>query len=163
METKITSTLDYRKIESGKFSRILNIFGVYFITILLILIGITLQSTGIIKGFLSVKNFLNIIDAVSLLGIVAVGMAFVTYSGHYADLSAPTTMAFTGIIAVEMLQFGFWPAMLAALAAGLCIGLVNAVVIGRFKANPIIWTLAINYVTMGIIRVAWANKQIYRI
>ena len=32
---------------------------------------------------------------------------------------------------------------------------------GRFKANPIIWTLAVNYVTMGVIRLVWVNKQIY--
>lgn len=161
METKTIKTADQRNIESGKFSKLLNTFGIYFVTILLLLIGIMLQSTGVIKGFLSPKNFLNIVDAVSLLGIVAVGMAFITYSGHFADMSAPTTMAFTGIIAVQMLQYGFWPAMLAALAAGLVIGLINAVVIGKFKANPIIWTLAMNYVTMGIIRVFWANKQIY--
>jgi ribose/xylose/arabinose/galactoside ABC-type transport system permease subunit len=35
------------------------------------------------------------------------------------------------------------------------------VVVGRFKANPIIWTLAVNYVTMGVIRLVWVNKQIY--
>jgi ribose/xylose/arabinose/galactoside ABC-type transport system permease subunit len=51
--------------------------------------------------------------------------------------------------------------MLAALAVGLLIGVINGVVIGRFKANPIIWTLAMNYVTMGVIRFVWVNKQIY--
>jgi ribose/xylose/arabinose/galactoside ABC-type transport system permease subunit len=38
---------------------------------------------------------------------------------------------------------------------------LNGFVIGRFRANPIIWTLAVNYVTMGMIRLIWANKQIY--
>ncbi len=33
--------------------------------------------------------------------------------------------------------------------------------VGRFKANPIIWTLAVNYMTMGVIRLVWVNKQIY--
>jgi ribose/xylose/arabinose/galactoside ABC-type transport system permease subunit len=104
---------------------------------------------------------LNIIDAVSMLGIVSVGMAFVTYSGHYADLSVPTTMALTGIVCVEMLKFGFWPAIIIAFAVGFAIGVVNSIAIGKFRANPIIWTLAVNYVTLGIIRLVWVNKQIY--
>ncbi len=96
-----------------------------------------------------------------MLGIVAAGMAFVTYSGHFADMSVPTTMALTGIVSVELLSYGFLPAMLAALLVGLLIGVINGIVIGRFKANPIIWTLAMNYVTMGVIRFVWVNKQIY--
>jgi ribose/xylose/arabinose/galactoside ABC-type transport system permease subunit len=38
---------------------------------------------------------------------------------------------------------------------------MNGYVVGKFKANPIIWTLAVNYVTMGVIRLVWVNKQIY--
>ena len=128
---------------------------------LFLAIGAALQSAKIITGFLSAKNFLNIIDAVSLLGIVAAGMAFITFSGHFADMSAPTTMALTGIVAVEMLQFGFWPAIIAAFATGIAVGIFNGFVVGKLKANPIIWTLAVNYVSMGIIRLVWVNKQIY--
>ena len=115
---------------------------------------------GVINNFLTAQNMLNIIDAVSMLGIVAVGMAFVTYSGHYADMSVPTTMALTGIVAVQMLQFGFFPALLTAVIVGILIGLINAVAIGKFKANPIIWTLAVNYVTLGVIRLVWVNNVI---
>jgi len=88
-------------------------------------------------------------------------MAFVTYSGHYADLSVPTTMALTGIVCVEMLKFGFWPAVVISFVVGFFIGAVNAVAVGKFKANPIIWPLAMNYVTLGVIRLVWVNKQIY--
>ncbi len=150
-----------RTLQFGALARFVNIVGIYLVAGLFILIGIALQSAGLIQNFMTVSNFINIIDNVSLLGIVAVGMAFVTYSGCSADLSVPTTMALTGIIAVQMLQFGFVPAILAATAVGLCIGLVNAVVVGKLKANPIIWTLAVNYVTLGIIRLIWVNKQIY--
>ncbi len=152
---------DRRSPRLGRFSRFISVAGVYLAAVLFVFLAILLELTGAIRGFLSIQNLINILDTISMLGIVAVGMAFVTYSGHMADLSVPTTMALTGIIAVEMLRFGFWPAVLAALALGLVIGLINAVVVGRFKANPIIWTLAVNYVTMGIIRLAWANKQIY--
>ncbi len=152
---------DERGLRAGLFSRLVNTTGIYGIAVLFLVLGAILQATGAISGFLSFKNMLNIIDNVALIGIVAMGMAFVTYSGQFADMSVPTTMAFTGYICVELLRFGFLPAILGAFAAGLLIGLLNGYVIGKFKANPIIWTLAVNYVTMGIIRLIWVNKQIY--
>ncbi len=152
---------DERGLRAGLFSRLVNTTGIYGIAVLFLVLGAILQATGAISGFLSFKNMLNIIDNVALIGIVAMGMAFVTYSGQFADMSVPTTMAFTGYICVELLRFGFLPAILGAFVAGLLIGLLNGYVIGKFKANPIIWTLAVNYVTMGIIRLIWVNKQIY--
>lgn len=152
---------DTRSIEARFFSRFLNQFGVYFIAIILLGLGLLLQTTGVIGSFFSPQNLLNIVNAVALLGIVAVGMGFVTYSGHYADLSIPTTMALSGIVAVEFLRFGFLPAILAALLVGLLVGVINGIAIGKFKANPIIWTLAMSYVTMGMIRFIWVNRQIY--
>lgn len=156
----------YEAIEPGVLrhsvvNRVFVTIGVYLIAIVLLVLGIVLQLTGTINNFLTAQNMLNIIDAVSMLGIVAVGMAFVTYSGHYADLSVPTTMALTGIVAVEMLKFGFIAAMLSAGVVGFVVGLINAVAIGKFRANPIIWTLAVNYMSMGVIRLVWVNKQIY--
>jgi len=152
---------DSRAVRSSSFSRIVNTAGVYGIALLFLVLGLLLQLTGAIGNFLSVQNMLNIVDAVALVGIVAVGMSFVTYSGHYADMSVPTTMGFTGYICIELLRYGFLPAILGALVVGLLIGLLNGFVIGKFKANPIIWTLAVNYVTLGIIRLVWVNKQIY--
>ena len=152
---------DLRAVRTGSFSSIMNTAGVYGIAVLFLALGALLQATGAIGNFLSPQNMLNIVDAVALVGIVAVGMAFVTYSGNYADMSVPTTMGFTGYICIELLRYGFGVAILGALAVGLLIGLFNGLVVGRFKANPIIWTLAVNYVTMGVIRLVWVNKQIY--
>lgn len=150
-----------RVLRLGALASFVNVFGVYLVALFFMLLGVALQAAGVIDNFLSWSNFLNIIDNVSLLGIVVVGMAFVTYSGNYADMSVPTTMALTGIVAVEMLRYGFFPALVAATLIGLLIGVINALVVGKLKANPIIWTLAVNYVTLGVIRLVWANKQIY--
>jgi ribose/xylose/arabinose/galactoside ABC-type transport system permease subunit len=152
---------DARSLRAGSLSSLVNTAGVYGIALLFLLLGALLQATGVIGNFLSPQNLLNIVDAVALVGIVAVGMSFVTYSGNYADMSVPTTMGLTGYICIELLRFGFLPAVLGALVVGLAIGLMNGLVVGKFKANPIIWTLAVNYVTMGVIRLVWVNKQIY--
>ena len=152
---------DVRSVSQNKITKILNVAGIYGVVVLFVVLGIILQSLGVINNFLKGSNLLNIVDAVSMLGIVALGMAFVTYSGHFADLSVPTTMALTGIVAVQMLQYGFWVAIVLAFVVGTIIGLINAFAIGKLKVNPIIWTLSLNYMTLGVIRVVWANKQIY--
>ena len=161
MADQAIAKADARSTAQGRFTHFVNVIGIYFAALLFVLLGFALQAAGVITNFASAQNFLNIVDNVAMLGIVAVGMSFVTYSGSMADMSVPTTMALSGIVAVQFLKVGFWPAIAAAFAVGLVIGLVNAGVVGRFKANPIIWTLAINYVCMGIIRVVWVNKQIY--
>jgi ribose/xylose/arabinose/galactoside ABC-type transport system permease subunit len=160
METTTIIT-DSRSTKSSSLGKLVHLFGIYAVALLFILFGMLLQGAGIINNFLTAQNFVNIVDAVALLGIVACGMAFVTYSGHYADLSVPTTMALTGIVGIEFLQYGFIPTLIAALVVGMVVGFINAVVVGKFKANPIIWTLAMSYVTMGIIRFVWVNRQIY--
>jgi ribose/xylose/arabinose/galactoside ABC-type transport system permease subunit len=137
-------------------SALVHRFGIYCAVLVLVVTGAFLS-----PKFLTANNLLNTVDGVMLLGIVAVGAAFVTYSGHYADLSVPTTMAFSGVMAVEMLRFGFVPGLLAGLATGLVIGLLNALMIGKLRSNPIIWTLAMSYVTKGLMRWIWLNRQIY--
>ncbi|MCP4405558.1 MAG: ABC transporter permease [bacterium] len=138
-------------------NKIIHKFGVYFVILLLVILG-----TILFQGkFFSGKNFLNIIDALTILGIAAVGVAFVTFSGHYADLSIPTTMAFSGIIAIECLPYGIVIAILAGVCTGIVIGLINAYVVGTLRANSIIWTLAMGAVTMGLMRWIWQNKALH--
>jgi ribose transport system permease protein len=156
-----TAGTDARALRGASFSRIYSTVGVYGVVVIFLALGAILQATGAIGNFLSAMNMLNIVDAVALVGIVAVGMSFVTYSGNFADMSVPTTMGLTGYVCIELLRYGFVVALLGALVVGLAIGLLNGYVVGKFKANPIIWTLAVNYVTMGIIRLVWVNKQIY--
>jgi len=147
---------DTRQRPLGRAWLVASRLGVY-----LVVLGLLVAGAFSSRGFLSYGNLLSIVDGVMLLGIVVTGMAFVTYSGHYADLSVPTTMAFAGVVAVEFLRFGFGAAMAGGLCVGLTVGLVNGVVVGGLRANPIVWTLAVSYVTKGLMRWLWLNRQIY--
>ena len=130
--------------------------GIYFIALLLLIAG-----TFVSDEFLTYKNLMNILNAVSLLGIVAAGMAFVTYSGNMADLSIPSIMAFSGIITVATLPLGLAPALILGVSAGMLIGFMNGFVVGRFNANPILWTLAVAFFMEGFMRFTWSNTQVY--
>ena len=136
-----------------KISEAAGIFGVA-----LLLLGI---GTLVSRDFLTFRNLLEILNAVALLGIVASGMAFITFSGQMADLSMPATMAFSGIITVAALPLGLPAALLFGVLAGLAIGAMNGVVVGRWRANPILWTLSVAFFMEGFMRFTWSNSQLY--
>jgi len=151
-----TENQDVRKREMGKVSSIISKLGVYVLVIALMILG-----TIISPKFLTTSNFMNIIQAVSLLGIVAAGVSFVTYSGNFVDMSIPCIMAFSGMIAVDTLKYGIVVSILCGLSTGLVIGIINGTVVGKLKANPIIWTLSVAFVGSGFMRWFYSGKQIY--
>ncbi|MFC1650173.1 ABC transporter permease [Candidatus Latescibacterota bacterium] len=137
-------------------NRFTDTIGINLVAILLVIIGYFVS-----PEFLTGDNFLNILRSVAMLGIVASGMAFVTYSGNMADLSIPSIMAFSGIITVASLSLGLIPALLLGVLAGMSIGAMNGTVVGRLNANPILWTLAVSFFMEGFMRFTWSNSQIY--
>lgn len=147
---------DVRKTEHNKVTVVVTKFGVFFMIILLCILG-----SFVSKGFLTPNNFLNILNAGSYLGIVAVGISFVIFCGQYGDLSAPMTMAVSGVVAVEFMRYGLIPAFIAAIITGLVIGAINGFVVGKLRANAIVWTLAMNFIIEGFVRWSYKGTQIY--
>ena len=137
-------------------SSIFDRIGIFLPVILLLITGCMVSDK-----FFTAGNFLNILNAIALLGIVATGMAFVTHSGSMADLSIPSIMAFSGIITVAALPLGLFAAIVLGICAGLAIGALNGFVVGRFNANPILWTLAVAFFMEGFMRFTWSNNQVY--
>jgi ribose transport system permease protein len=99
--------------------------------------------------FLDLNNFKQILIAIALDGIVAVGMAIVLVGGGI-DLSVGSIIGFSS--AILGLAFGnhfsIPVAVLFALLGGVLVGVVNGTLISYLKINPIITTLAM----MGIAR-----------
>jgi ribose/xylose/arabinose/galactoside ABC-type transport system permease subunit len=140
----------------GLLSSALETAGIFAVAALLMVAGVFVS-----PDFLTGDNLLSILAAVALLGIVSSGMAFVTYSGSMADLSLPSIMAFSGIIAVASLPLGLPAALALGVLAGLAVGAMNGFVVGRLNANPILWTLSVAFFMEGFMRFAWSNNQIY--
>jgi len=130
--------------------------GIYLVVILLVIVGAATSSK-----FIAPAELLGTVQEVALLGIVAAGVMFVTYSGHYADLSVPTTMALAGVVSVSTLGLGLMPAIACGLLAGLGIGVVNGIAVGYLRANPIIWTLATFSAGGGLLQWALHSRQTY--
>ena len=149
--------VDTRKTEINKASLIFNQLGIWIIVAGLIILGMIIS-----KGqFFGKSNIQSILEAVALTGMVCAGLFYVTYSGNMTDMSVPITMAFGGVMAVQCINFGFVGSIIAGLLAGALIGLINGFMIGKMRANAIIWTLAVNLLISGVIRVVWQGKMLY--
>jgi ribose transport system permease protein len=116
-----------------------------FLILLIEIIFFTFMS----EYFFSWQNFKNIFRASTIIGIMALGQTIVMISGGF-DLSVGSISAATALSVAWMLQegFGFIYGVLIAIIIGGLMGVVNGLLVGFFKINPLIATLA----TMSIIR-----------
>lgn len=112
--------------------------------------------------FLTTGNIVNILTGMSIVGIIVVGMTFVIISQGLADLSVPATVA-TGAIVVLKTQesLGTAGAVLAALALAGVAGAVNGVLVGYARANPIIVTLGIGTIVLGLAQALVGGVIVY--
>ena len=154
---KLAVATDSRLLKQNVFILLVNRVGIYIVVVLLLIIG-NIIAPG---KYFTVANIRSTIQAIALLGMVAVGMSYVTFSANYADMSAPMTIAFSGMITVTSLWMGFWPAVFCGIITGTFMGLVNGIMVGKFRAHPIIWTMAFNFVISGIVRWIYGGTQVY--
>lgn len=112
--------------------------------------------------FLSVRNFLNILDQVTVLGIIAVGMTLVILIGGI-DLAVGSVLALAmmvlGYLNIE-LGVPMYLAIPAALAASALSGWVAGVLITTFNVPAFIATLAMMSVTRGLANMITDGQQL---
>jgi ribose transport system permease protein len=104
--------------------------------------------------FLDAGNLSDILRQVSEKGILAVGMTFVILAGGI-DLSVGSVLALAATLSAVMLMrggYGTGETALAVLAAGLGIGVANALVITKGRMQSFIVTLAMMSVARGLAR-----------
>ncbi|MBA2381992.1 MAG: ABC transporter permease [Chloroflexi bacterium] len=101
-------------------------------------------------SFLRFQNLTNILDQQSGIIIVACAGALVLIAGGI-DLSIGATYGLAG--AVSLIAASSVPtpvAILAGIGVGLVVGIVNGVIVTRFRINALIGTLAMSFVISGI-------------
>lgn len=113
-------------------------------------------------AFLSVRNGLNILDQITVLGIMAVGMTFVILIGGI-DLSvgsvlalAMMVMGWTANIAGLPLGVGIVLALIASMISGLIVGIMVA----WFRVPAFIATLAMMSAARGVANMITDGQQI---
>lgn len=113
-------------------------------------------------SFLSLRNFLNIMDQITVLGILAVGMTFVILIGGI-DLSVGSVLALAmmvlGYLNVEAgVPMGF--AIAGALIAAAITGAIAGLMITVFSVPAFIATLAMMSIARGVANMITDGSQI---
>ena len=120
---------------------------------LMTLIILFLFATIRYEYFFSPLNLINILRQVSMLGIVAIGMTFVTLIGGI-DLSVGSILAVAGVWAANLSGFSLTLCVIVPLLAGVIFGFVNGLIITRRKIIPFIATLAMMIGARGIAHIS---------
>jgi ribose transport system permease protein len=102
--------------------------------------------------FFSRANFLNILSQASLTAIIASGLTYTLVVGEF-DLSVGFQASFIGLIVVGFMSYQglpIWLSIAAALAVGICLGLINGTLVTKVRINAVIATLGVGTMLTGI-------------
>ncbi len=116
------------------------------------------------KGFLTSANVENLLTAVSVLWVVAMGMTFVLLTAG-ADLSVGAVAALTGIFFAKVVAAGVpgWPAVLLTCLFGVLVGaVINGLLVGRLALSFFVVTLASMIALTGVVNL-WSATQSFTV
>jgi L-arabinose transport system permease protein len=104
-----------------------------------------------VPGFISSRNIQGLLLSVTLIGSISVTMMFVLALGE-VDLSVASIVAFAGVVASTLITatHSVTLGIAGGVLAGGAVGLVNGVLIARWKINSLIVTLAMMEVVRGL-------------
>jgi ribose transport system permease protein len=116
-----------------------------------VFVALLLVTSIFVPNFMSTDNVPNVLQQMSIVGIVAVGMTFVILTGGI-DLSVGSTLEVSTVLYALALSHHVpsTAALAIALLSGLAIGVVNGVGISVFNIQAFIMTLATLAVGGGV-------------
>jgi len=118
---------------------------------LLAVIAFFAIASGAPETYLSAHNLRVVLAQTVIVAVGAIGMTLVIVAGGI-DLSVGSVIALTAVVCALSLDAG-WPTLLAVLAAvalGGIVGLVNAVAVTRLRVVPFIATLGMLGIARGV-------------
>ena len=130
-----------------------------FSALIVLFIGFSIAS----PYFRTFDNFVGILLATSVNGVLALGATFVIITAGI-DLSVGTVMTFSAVMAGVFITNMGLPipvGVIGGVAAGSFAGFSNGVMISRMKIPPFIATLGMLYITKGLSLVISGLKPIY--
>jgi ribose transport system permease protein len=128
-----------------KFWNLWDKLGIYLMSFITLLIFSILT-----PNILTISNILNILVQVSMVAIAAAAMTFAITSGSF-DLSIGATLSLTTcVLAINIPRLGLWLSVVLALLVGAILGLINGIIITKFKIQTFVATLATMIIYRGL-------------
>ena len=112
-------------------------------------------------GFLSRLSLMSMLSAISFVGCVTVGMSFITISGNIMSLALGATVSAASVVFMASLGAGLTPAVLIALGFGAAITAAQGAVVGHFRANAILVSIAALTLILGVAAHLTGGERIY--
>jgi ribose transport system permease protein len=131
-------------------------------TALVLLIVLVIAGSLLSDVFLTPRNLLNILWAVSLLGIVSLGQTVLLLTARF-DMSVAGVVGLAGIVTVlaQINGFGLFASIGFGLGSGVLVGLCNGVLVLATGANPFLVTLAVNLLVYSLALSLTESKTLY--
>jgi len=119
--------------------------GIYIIAFITLIIFAILT-----PNILTITNIVNLLVQVSIVAIAAAGMTFALTSGSF-DFSIGSTLSLTTcVLAINIPRIGLFLSVVLALAVGVILGLINGIIITKFKVQTFVATLATMIIYRGL-------------
>ncbi|MTI58863.1 MAG: ABC transporter permease [Firmicutes bacterium] len=133
-------------MENTKFKYLIKEHSIYFLLIVFIIIGMFTS-----EHFLTVNNFINLLQRSSVIGLISLGMTFVIIGGGI-DLSVGSIVAFSGIVVAMLMTKGMnlFMALIFTIFLTLVLGLIVGLVTVKFNLPSFIVSLAMMVSARGL-------------
>ena len=125
---------------------------VFFVCMLIVFVILSPSNRMGQNIFLSPTNLSNIVEATAAFSIGAFAMTLVLLVGCI-DLSAESIIALSSVVlgvCLETLHIGFPAALLITFLVGIGCGIINSILVIRFKVESFLATIAVALVFSGI-------------
>lgn len=106
------------------------------------------------------QNILNLLRSMSKYLLIGIGQSYVMITGNI-DLSIGSVAGMSAMMTATLMTLGVNPvlAMLISLALCLTIGVINGVLVGKFKLPPFIATLGTMFIARGVAYIVNGNRN----
>lgn len=122
-----------------------------------------LAATGLYRpDFFAHQTVLAIAFTMSIVGVLAIGQGIIGISGGFIDLSQPAGLILASFVAVRLSEAGLPLALVfaGAIATGVVWGAFNAAIVVFAKLNPVIVTLATNFIGLAALYLVFQLAQV---
>lgn len=127
--------------------------------LVLVIIVVSVVAAILNPNFLTTRNFFNVTQQISVLGILTMCMALLMISGGL-DISIGNMAGLVGMVFTRMVLLGYSIplSVLTVVALSTFLGFINGVIIAKSKVTPLIITLGMMYVFYGIALIIAAGR-----
>ena len=146
-----------RSERSRKLIRALRDHSAVFLLVVFVIVGALSSDV-----FLTPRNLLNIMWAVSVLGIVALGQTVLLVTRNF-DMSVASVIGLVGIVTVlaQLAGFGLVGSIAVGLMTGAIFGVMNGLLVVTTGANPFLITLGTNALAYAAALSLTHSKTLY--